>query len=62
MNHTIIFNEGLSYVDICKCYTYSYETINSIAIAFEGNGQLVPKHRGVRYIRFYNMKLTFKYI
>jgi hypothetical protein len=52
MNHTIIFNEGLSYVDIIKRYNYSYETNNIIAIASEENGQLVPKHRGVRYNDF----------
>ena len=40
------FSEGLSCADTSKCYGYPYETIKSIAKAFEGNGQLVPKHRG----------------
>ena len=45
-----IFNDGLSYVDTSKHYSYPYETIRSIARAFEDNGQLVSKHRGgVRY-------------
>ena len=50
MNHTFYFNEGLSCVDTSERYGYPYETIKSIAKAFEENGQLVPKHKGgVRY-------------
>ncbi len=41
-----IFNEGLPYVDTCELYGYPYETIRSIAQAFEENSQLLPKDRG----------------
>ena len=35
-----------AYVDTSERYGYPYETIRSIAKAFEENDQLVPKHRG----------------
>ena len=49
-SYILILNEGLSYIDISECYCYPYKTIKSIARAFEGDDQLMPKHRGsVRY-------------
>jgi hypothetical protein len=47
-----IFNEGLSYVDMNKCYVIVIllKIIRSIAIAFKESGQLVLKLRsGVWY-------------
>ena len=45
-----VFTKGLLYADTSGHYGYLYETIMSIARAFEENSQVVPKHEGgVRY-------------